>query len=186
MKLAVAFPGIGYHVDKPLLYYGKKVAAAHGYDLMDVPYGNFPSGVKGDAKKMEECFYLALEQAEELLKNVDFSAYEEILFLSKSVGTAIASAYGKKHHLTTKNVYFTPVAQSFPLMEQPGIVFHGTKDGWVKTEIVKAECEKRNLPLFIIADANHSLETGEWERDLENLLDVMREVNRYLGKETAE
>ena len=25
-KLAVIFPGIGYHTDKPLLYYGKKLA----------------------------------------------------------------------------------------------------------------------------------------------------------------
>ena len=24
-KLAVIFPGIGYHTDKPLLYYGKKL-----------------------------------------------------------------------------------------------------------------------------------------------------------------
>ncbi|MCD8104408.1 MAG: alpha/beta hydrolase [Lachnospiraceae bacterium] len=186
MKLAVAFPGIGYHVDKPLLYYGKRVAASHGYELKDVPYGNFPPGVKGDVQKMESCFYLALEQAEEILKDVDFSAYEETLFLSKSVGTAIASAYGTKHGLKTKNVYFTPVAQSFPLMEQPGIVFHGTKDGWVETEIVKEECKKRDLPLFIIENANHSLETGEWERDLRNLLDVMREVDRYLEEKEEE
>ena len=27
MKLAVVFPGIGYHADKPLLYYSKKLAA---------------------------------------------------------------------------------------------------------------------------------------------------------------
>ena len=26
MKLAVIFPGIGYHTDKPLLYYSKKLA----------------------------------------------------------------------------------------------------------------------------------------------------------------
>jgi len=30
MKIAVVFPGIGYHVDKPLLYYSKKIAASAG------------------------------------------------------------------------------------------------------------------------------------------------------------
>ena len=25
-KLAVIFPGVGYHADKPLLYYGRKLA----------------------------------------------------------------------------------------------------------------------------------------------------------------
>ena len=39
-KAAVVFPGIGYHTDKPLLYYGKKLAAARGYEIVDVPYGN--------------------------------------------------------------------------------------------------------------------------------------------------
>ena len=47
MKLAVLFPGIGYHVDKPLLYYGRKLAVQRGYEVVGVPYGNFPDGVKG-------------------------------------------------------------------------------------------------------------------------------------------
>lgn len=33
MKLAVVFPGIGYHVDKPLLFYSKKIAASHGFEV---------------------------------------------------------------------------------------------------------------------------------------------------------
>lgn len=35
MKLTVLFPGIGYHTDKPLLYYSKKLAAGYArkYDL---------------------------------------------------------------------------------------------------------------------------------------------------------
>ena len=32
MKLVVCFPGIGYHCDKPLLYYSRKLAACAGYD----------------------------------------------------------------------------------------------------------------------------------------------------------
>lgn len=30
MKLVVCFPGIGYHCDKPLLYYSRKLAACAG------------------------------------------------------------------------------------------------------------------------------------------------------------
>ncbi len=180
MKIAVIFPGIGYHVDKPLLYHSKKIAAAQGYELKDVPYGDFPSGVRGDREKMNACFLTAIEQAEDILKDVDFSQYEEILFLSKSIGTAIASAYGSRHELRTRNVYFTPVGEPFPFMEQPGIVFHGTADNWADTELIRAECEKRGLPLYVIEDANHSLETGDWERDLQNLQRIMAEVERYL------
>ncbi len=181
VKLAVVFPGIGYHTDKPLLYYSKKLAEKYGYETLTVPYGDFPADVKGSAEKMEECFYEALDQAEEQLKDRDFSSCEDLLFISKSVGTAVASAYGQRHHLKTRNLYFTPVEASFQFMDQPGIVFHGTKDGWVKTESVVTGCEKRSLPLFIYENANHSLETGDVQTDLENLKKIMKEAEEYIG-----
>ena len=53
-KTAVIFPGIGYHTDKPLLYYSRKIAASQGYDVIEVPYGKFPKGVKGSKEKMEK------------------------------------------------------------------------------------------------------------------------------------
>ena len=31
-KLAIIFPGIGYHSDKPLLYYSRKLAKERGYE----------------------------------------------------------------------------------------------------------------------------------------------------------
>lgn len=37
-QLAVLFPGIGYHIDKPLLYYSAKLARARGCDLLAVQY----------------------------------------------------------------------------------------------------------------------------------------------------
>ena len=46
-KIAVLFPGIGYHTDKPLLYYSKKLARKRGYEIVEVKYGPLPSGVKG-------------------------------------------------------------------------------------------------------------------------------------------
>ena len=33
-KLAVFFPGTGYHTDKPLFYYSRKIAAAKGYEAL--------------------------------------------------------------------------------------------------------------------------------------------------------
>ena len=45
---------------------------------------------------MEKAFFSAVEQAEEILKDVDFSAYDDILFISKSVGTAVSAAYARE------------------------------------------------------------------------------------------
>ena len=41
-KLAVFFPGIGYTVDKPLMYYSRKLAATYGYEIILRPYQEFP------------------------------------------------------------------------------------------------------------------------------------------------
>lgn len=183
MKLAAVFPGIGYHVDKPLLYYSKKIAKNRGYQVVDVPYGGFPAGVKGSREKMDACFASALAQAEELLSGVDFAQYDEVLFLSKSIGTAIACAYGRRHGLRTRNVYFTPVAETFQVQEQPGLVFHGTSDSWADTAVIQSECEKRGLPLYLIPNGDHSLETGDVLADLSTLRSVMETVERYITEQ---
>ena len=48
MKLAVLFPGAGYHVDKPLLYYAKDLAVSLGYEYISVEYGKLPDAIKGN------------------------------------------------------------------------------------------------------------------------------------------
>lgn len=184
-KLAVIFPGVGYHTDKPLLYYSRKLAASSGYEIIEVPYGGFPKGVKGSKEKMEQVFFGAVEQAEEILKDVDFSQYDDILFISKSVGTAVSSAYGGRHHLKTRNIYYTPVEASFPFMTQPGIAFTGTADSWVDFETVRQSCEKGGYPLYVTEGANHSLETGNVKKDLENLQTIMRAAQRYIEEVEA-
>ena len=180
MKLAILFPGIGYHTDKPLLYYSRMLAKQFQYDIIPVPYGNFPTDVKGSKEKMEASFLSALEQTETILSDVDFSAYEEVLFISKSIGTAVASAYAKRHELTTHNIYFTPVEASLDFMEQPGIVFTGTADPWLETSLVENACKEKHFPLTILKDANHSLETSDALQDLKHLQEIMKQVETYL------
>lgn len=186
MKLAVIFPGIGYHADKPLLYYAKKLSRAFGYETEEVPYGDFPEGVKGSPEKMKEAFVSALAQAEDILENVNFSRYDNILFISKSIGTAVASAYAAEHGLNVHHIYYTPVEETFSFVQGDGVVFHGTKDPWVETDIVVKACEEKKLPLFITENANHSLETGDVSTDLRNLKCIMEETGKYLEKVGAE
>lgn len=179
-KLAVFFPGIGYHCDKPLLYYGKKLAADQGYQIREVPYGGFEAGIKGDEEKMAKAFRSALDQAEKLLADINWRQYGKILFVSKSVGTAVAAAYGENRGLKTDNIFFTPVEQSFSFMGRNGIVFHGTGDPWASTEAIRQGCREKELPLFITEDANHSMETGEPLKDLRILLQIMETCKKYI------
>lgn len=180
MKLAVIFPGIGYHTDKPLLYYGKKLAKEYGFEIVEVTYGPFDNNVKGSPEKMKEAFQKALSQTEDCLKDIDFTQYNNILFLCKSVGTAVASAFAKNHQLMTYNVYYTPVAGSFDFMGTEGIVFTGTNDPWIETDAIKQGCTEHGLPLYITEDGNHSLETGDVLKDVANLSVIMTHTRDYI------
>lgn len=179
-KIAVVFPGVGYHADKPLLYYSRKIAVQYGYEVICAEYGTFPSGIKGDAKKMYTAYEQAIEHVTNQLKKIEFSTCSKVLFLSKSIGTAVAAAYDAFHKIGADHVYYTPVEASFQAIGKKGIVFHGTGDDWADTKAIVRECEKRNLPLFLTEGANHSMETGDTLHDLDILHGIMKETEKYI------
>lgn len=180
--LAVVFPGVGYHVDKPLLYYSRKLIQALGYEVINIEYDNFPPNIKGDVYKMKKAFFTALSNTEEQLKNIDFYGFEKVVFISKSIGTIVASEYDRMHRVGAKHIYYTPVAQTFNSISDKSIVFHGTSDNWVDTSIVKDGCENKNIPLIVIENANHSLETGEIMTDTQNMAMIMKATKDFLEK----
>ena len=52
MKLCVLFPGVGYTIDKPLLYFSQELATAHGFTVRSVNYQDLPN-IKGLADSDE-------------------------------------------------------------------------------------------------------------------------------------
>lgn len=178
-KLAVVFPGLGYHADKPLLYYSKKAAASQGFEVVEASYEDFPKDVKKSKEKMEEALESALRQSEIILRDIDFKTYDTILFLSKSIGTAVAAAYAEKNGLQTANVFYTPIEASLTLMKQSGIIFHGTKDPWLDTNLLH-QYQPPKYKVYLIENANHSLETGDVILDLKNMNFIMSETMEYI------
>lgn len=181
-KIACLFPGIGYTCDKPLLYYSWKLLKSKGWEVIPVQYSGFPSGVKGNAEKMQQAAYMALEQAEKQLREVDWSEYAEVLFIGKSIGTAVCSAYAQRNRLKCRLILFTPVEDTFRFTDQPAIAFHGTADPWADTKAIVKACEELNIPLCLTENANHSLETGDIDTDIEEIRKVMRTVSRFISE----
>ena len=86
MKLVVCFPGIGYHCDKPLLYYSRKLAACAGYDhTLLLQYTYHKDGLRGSPAALREAFDTLYAQAEAQLSAVDWLQFDDVLFLSKSI-----------------------------------------------------------------------------------------------------
>ena len=185
-RLAVFFPGIGYTADKPLLYYSRKLAEALDYEVLTLSYGGFPKKPKGDPEKLKACFRLAVDQAAEQLTEVRWKHYDKIVFVAKSIGTAVAADLAAKcpAQERIRFVLYTPVEElfSFPLGE--ALAFTGAADPWVggAESRVPALCRERGISCRVFPGANHSLETGDLRADLETLLTVMKQTEAFLRR----
>ena len=180
-KIACLFPGIGYTCDKPLLYYSGKLLKGLGWEIIPVPYSGFPSGVKGNPEKMRQCAETALEQAEALLRGIRWNEYAEILFIGKSVGTAVCAAYARKHRVPCRQILLTPVEGTFQFADSRSVVLHGTADPWAETKTIEACCRKLDIPVHEFSGANHSLETGDVEADLKIARNAVRIGREFAG-----
>ena len=182
-KIACLFPGIGYTCDKPLLYYSWKLLKGMGWEIVPVQYSGFPDKVKGDPEKMKLCAETALEQAEKILSDIDWKAYGEILFIGKSVGTVVCSAYAVSHGIGCRRILFTPVEATFGFDCGEAIAFHGTADPWAETKVIREKCKELGIPLYETEGANHSLETGDVEKDIKEIRKVMKVVREFVCSE---
>ena len=184
-KIAVIFPGIGYNSDKPLLYYTKKIAKNLGYEILNIRY-DIPinaGDIKGDRQKMQEVFKLAVMQAKEQLSALDINGCDRVVFIGKSIGTAVASNIDINDKIGAEQLVFTPVPQTFDFMgNAKGTVFHGTADPWCDTAIVDEKCAELGLELYKYENANHSIETGDLIKDIDNIRNIMEKVAEKLGK----
>lgn len=187
MKIAVFFPGIGYHCDKPLLYYARKLVQEYGYEktvMLDYSYDG--QNIRGDEKKMQEAFECLYEQAEKKLEEIAFDEYSEVLFISKSVGTIIASAYAEKYKIKCRQILYTPLEQTFLFAHDDAVAFIGTADPWSDVPAVIQMADRQKVPIEIYEGTNHSLATEDTMKNLKILQKVMERTGKYIQKELSE
>lgn len=61
------------------------------------------------------------------------------------------------------------------------IAFTGTADPWVEsTDAITDRCQKAGIPVHVIEEANHSLETADVWKNLKNLEDIMKLTAEFI------
>ena len=54
-RLAVIFPGIGYHCDKPILYYSRKLAKEQEYkEIISLEYSYTEKNIRGKTRALSD------------------------------------------------------------------------------------------------------------------------------------
>ncbi|MDO4169112.1 MAG: hypothetical protein Q4D45_04345 [Lachnospiraceae bacterium] len=184
-KLAVIFPGVGYTCTKPLLYYTASVARDAGYRVLQLDYGDDIHTFKG-RKEAELIPVIELAKTrvlENQLKNIDWSHYEKIVFISKSIGTVIACDVEKYLGLKVKQFLITPIPATMPYLGKVnGLFFSGTADPYISSKKV-AKAVKRYPKKVggIFEGCNHSLEhPGHTVENLKNVKAVVKTIKKEL------
>ena len=171
-NLIVLFPGAGYTVGNPLLYYADLKYYTKGYECIKINYGDcIRKDISWD-KVIKSIKNYVLKQT----NRVDFSMYDDILFVSKSLGTVIAGWLDDIKGVNARHIYLTPINETLQYMKNGkniSIVIAGTKDNFMDTTTLTDHCKNENVKLKLIENAGHSLEI---ESDMSISIDILKEV----------
>ena len=175
-RMALILPGLGYHSDKPLLYYAKKLFSKRGYEIKEITYRSLPEWTKDNLDVMGK---IVTDQAKKAFDQMDVQSYEEIVFISKSIGSIAACRLIHEWKKDWKHICFTPVEVTIPLLESgETIIFSGTSDPFVDCSKLKQACNEKGIPLYQMDGGNHSLETGDIIRDIKELGKIMKKLQQ--------
>ena len=181
MKLAVVFPGIGYHKDKPLLYYASKLVSGLGYDIKYIEYSDMPAKIRGNAEMMKKAVLLAYDQSIKQLKDTDLKSYEDIIFIGKSIGTVAMAKYTFDNKINARQIWYTPVEATFMFAHEGILAFIGDADPWSDVDNVKKMARDKGVTLYSYPGCNHSLECDDVDKNLVNIRDVMNKTKEYIN-----
>jgi len=131
-KIIVLFPGGDNRVDRPMLYYADLKYEAKGYECLKINYGD---GERKSLSDIENIKNIALSQ----MGKIDFSKYDDILFVSKSLGTIIAGQAAQTLVAKVRHIYLTPLQGTLEYIKGQDIqiVLAGTADKYLESVHIK-------------------------------------------------
>lgn len=174
--LVVVFPGQNYSAERPLLEYAGKLAREYGCDLLLLEYGY---QIARAAFKREE-IDIVVEECKVALASLP--EYEQLLFVSKSMGTIIAGRIAAEADMGEKvaHLFLTPVAESLPYIKQGrGSLIYGGSDPLFTRQHAAELSGMKQLRVYRIDDANHYLEVGSVNESLAVLLVIINFYHEF-------
>ena len=188
--LGVIFSGIGYTLGNPLLYYSRNILIENKIDYFGINFGytkneNYKSlNQENKNKYFINDNKIIINKILELRKN-----YNQIFLIGKSLGTGTIRQCIKID--TIKNV------SVLILLTPPGVEWENTineiKDTNIKTLVIGSLRDKlysvknlseihgrKHIKILELEEGDHSLETGNFKKDIEQLKMIMEATNEFI------
>ena len=117
-----------------------------------------------------------------VLRKVDWSTCEEVVFVAKSIGTEVACILREELGVDATMYLFTPLPETLRYMKADSriaLVAAGTKDRYLDSNVLQEHCRKEQIPCYIEPDVGHRMEVmNDLGRNLEIVGNVIGEVER--------
>lgn len=121
-----------------------------------------------------------MENAERKLQRIDFTEYEDIVFIAKSVGTVVACKVKEKYSILASLILFTPLSETLPYISNTNdvrFVAGGENDRFLDSEILSNLCEKEKIKYYIEQNVGHRMEVmNDLNRNLEIVSNVVERI----------
>ena len=171
--IAVCFPGTGFTCKEALFERLASDFASRGYDTVRLDFSHIPFR---EIESLEEAVAVAQRAVKRQLAHIAFSEYEDIVFVSKSLGTILAAQYERDANLLPRHLFLTPLNKTLTLIRPETRVLAmalGTEDRFLTARALMSYCEPRGIVCCIIEGVNHSLKD---DQDIERTQQIIERI----------
>ncbi|GMA61731.1 hypothetical protein NZD89_18495 [Alicyclobacillus fastidiosus] len=157
-RLAVLFPGHGYTLDAPVMWYVARAALEAGYDVLGVEYGFQANRAAVQADKIPT---VAREVATGLERCLEGVSYGRYVFVAKSLGTDVARLTSSTVSFPVEGyIFLTPLPRTVPFIESSGsmLVLVGGYDPLFTDSDISRISALSHVTLQVFPEADHGLE----------------------------
>ena len=164
-KIVVSFPG-ARGCEIPLLYFGAKHFEDMGYEKRFISY----------PLNREITLENVLSNALEMLRDIDWCEYEDIVFVAKSLGTVVSCMVKERLAISARLILLTPLEETLPYIRKENAVLltaMGDRDHYLAAPRLAQHCEQEGIRYHIEPGVGHRMEVAG---DLRRSLDIVYRV----------
>ena len=160
-KLALAFPGTGFTTKEPLFQRCFSALQNKGHEIIELDFSMIPFK---EIETIPEAVEAANRQVALQLKGIRLEEYEDVAFVSKSLGTVCAGWLEGHWGIHPRQLYLTPIRETLEYIQTDSQVIAlvlGDKARLMPVGELEAFCMPRGLRMVVFAGVGHSLKDDE-------------------------
>ncbi|WP_377344580.1 alpha/beta family hydrolase [Pontibacillus salicampi] len=164
--LAIVLPGLGYTVDKPVLYYMTSALLEEGYDVFQVNYKYDDKDSFHDLNQEEREEWVQTDVERSIHHALEDGRYKHFCLVGKSLGTRamVSEMTDRKAFQKAKTIWLTPllddsdVRETLRQLQQPSLLIIGSRDSHYSDNALEELYKKENVACVKLEGANHACE----------------------------